>query len=336
MPARSKVAMLPAEVRTELDRRIVERAFSGYQDLAEWLQGQGYHIAHDSVQRHGSRLLRKIEAMERLAEDAKALTAAAAQAGDSIVDVTIQLIHQRVLSMLLDAPEPGEESSSSGIAAGAPHSDRGALQLRDLVRLTRIVADLSRVTIARQRQAEQMKSQLELEKRAAGNRSAESEGPVSEEAYHRIRIALFGDRRAPYPERREGPGSADVPACEPAWEHPSEISGAERNEASKTQLDADRLAWTPEGCSNASAIEAVSSDEGRLRGEAEAQVGSSRAAGDSSIAAGSPAVSGMMVTPGRSSPRIGAAPEGSSWRPGVEVTPAGLKRRALRCSPEDQ
>src|SRR6266851_1252002 len=67
MPARSKVAMLPAEVRTELDRRIVEQAFSGYQDLAEWLQGQGYHIAHDSVQRHGSRLLRRIEAMERLA-----------------------------------------------------------------------------------------------------------------------------------------------------------------------------------------------------------------------------------------------------------------------------
>ena len=305
MPARSKVAMLPAEVRTELDRRIVEQAFSGYQDLAEWLQGQGYHIAHDSVQRHGSRLLRKIEAMERLAEDAKALAAAAAQAGDSIVDVTIQLIHQRVLSMLLDAPEPGEESSSSGIAAGAPHSDRGALQLRDLVRLTRIVADLSRVTIARQRQAEQMKSQLELEKRAAGNRSAESEGPVSEEAYHRIRIALFGDRRAPYPERREGPGSADVPA----WEHYSEISGAQRNEASKTQLDADRLAWTPEACSNASAIDAVSSDEGRLRGAAEAQVGSSWAAGDSSIAAGSPAVSGMMVTPGRSSRRIAAAPE---------------------------
>ena len=312
MPARSKVAMLPAEVRTELDRRIVERAFSGYQDLAEWLQGQGYHIAHDSVQRHGSRLQQKIEAMKRLAEDAKALTAAAAQAGDGIVDVTIQLIHQRVLSMLLDAPEPGEESSSSGIAAGAPHSDRGALQLRDLVRLTRIVADLSRVTIARQRQAEQMKSQLELEKRAAGNRSAESEGPVSEEAYHRIRIALFGDRRAPYPERREGPGRADVPACEPAWEHYSEISGAERNEGSKTQLDADRLAWTQEACSNASTIDPVSSDEGRLRGEADAQVGSSRAAGDSSMAAGSPAVSGMMVTPGRSSPRIAAAPEGSS------------------------
>ncbi len=308
MPARSKVAMLPAEVRTELDRRIVERAFSGYQDLAEWLQGQGYHIAHDSVQRHGSRLQRKIEAMERLAADAKALTAAAAQAGDSIVDVTIQLIHQRVLSMLLDAPEPGEESSSSGISAGAPHSDRGALQLRDLVRLTRIVADLSRVTIARQRQAEQVKSQLEQQKRAAGNRSAESAGGVSEEAYHQIRNALFRYRLAPHPARRERPGSADVSACEPAFEHHWEISGAERDEASKTQLDADRLASTLEACSNASAIEAISSDEGRLRGEAEAPVETSRAAGDSSMAASSPAVSGMMIAPG---PQFSADSRGS-------------------------
>jgi Protein of unknown function (DUF3486) len=53
MPARSKVAMLPEEVRTELERRIIERSFSGYQDLADWLQTKGYQIAHDSVQRHG-------------------------------------------------------------------------------------------------------------------------------------------------------------------------------------------------------------------------------------------------------------------------------------------
>jgi len=35
MGIRSKVAMLPAPIRAELDRLIVERAFSGYQALAE-------------------------------------------------------------------------------------------------------------------------------------------------------------------------------------------------------------------------------------------------------------------------------------------------------------
>jgi hypothetical protein len=35
MPRRSKVAMLPAEVRTELEHRMIDRAFSGYHELAE-------------------------------------------------------------------------------------------------------------------------------------------------------------------------------------------------------------------------------------------------------------------------------------------------------------
>jgi hypothetical protein len=37
-----------------------EQAFNGYQDLAEWLQAQGYLIAHDGLQGHGSRLRRSI------------------------------------------------------------------------------------------------------------------------------------------------------------------------------------------------------------------------------------------------------------------------------------
>src|SRR5260370_14755727 len=172
--------MLAGEVRTEVERRIVERAFSGYQDLAEWLQAQGCHIAHDSVQRHGSRLQQRIEAMQRLTHEAQAITAAAHQGDDTVVDVTIQLIQQRVLAMLLDsersegagsadtpacAPSagPGGERRNPDAAAGAPPSEdcAGGLALPDLVRMTRIVADLSRVTIARQRRAEEASARPE-------------------------------------------------------------------------------------------------------------------------------------------------------------------------------
>jgi hypothetical protein len=58
--------------------------------------------------------------MEQLAEDAPAIAAATANAGETIVDVIIQLIYQRVFSMLLD-PEHGEGSSSAGAPACAPH-----------------------------------------------------------------------------------------------------------------------------------------------------------------------------------------------------------------------
>ena len=111
MPLRSKVAVLPAEVRNELERRIVEKAFSDYQDLSEWLQTQGYHIAHDSIQRHGLRLRQKIEAMELLGEEAKALSAAVADAGETIVDAAVMLIHQRVFSIPSNARDRVAQAS---------------------------------------------------------------------------------------------------------------------------------------------------------------------------------------------------------------------------------
>ena len=59
MPPRSKVAMLPQAPRDELERRMVERGFSGYEELADWLKKQGYQIAEDSVQRMGPSCARK-------------------------------------------------------------------------------------------------------------------------------------------------------------------------------------------------------------------------------------------------------------------------------------
>src|SRR5437588_12509158 len=73
---RSKVAVLPAAVRDELDRVIVEHAFSGYQALAEWLQAQGYRISDDSVQLYGVRLRRQLDAIKLAGHQARALAAA--------------------------------------------------------------------------------------------------------------------------------------------------------------------------------------------------------------------------------------------------------------------
>src|SRR3989440_11892328 len=64
MGIRSKIAMLPPAVHSELDRLIVERAFSGYDPLAEWLQAKGYYVADVSVQGYGVRLRQQLEAIE--------------------------------------------------------------------------------------------------------------------------------------------------------------------------------------------------------------------------------------------------------------------------------
>src|SRR5437870_5865881 len=122
MPARSQVAMLPDELRTELERRMSERAFGGYQELAEWLQAQGYPISDDSVQRHGAKLQRKLEMLDLSAHHARAITQAGDD-GDCVSDAMVRLLQAQLFSLLMDADQ---------------------LELDDIVRMTRTVALLCR------------------------------------------------------------------------------------------------------------------------------------------------------------------------------------------------
>jgi Protein of unknown function (DUF3486) len=184
MGIRSKIETLPAAVRAELDRLIVERAFSGYKALAEWLQAQGYRIADDSVQRYGVRLRRQLKALELTRHHAQALAAAGGgDAGtvDALTAITVQQIQHQVLSILLQAAEPessGEtRTATDTIGAGPADSEeygkeRGGrspsvsaggevktLELGDLVRLTRITVGLNRIMDAQRMRAEQLGEQ---------------------------------------------------------------------------------------------------------------------------------------------------------------------------------
>jgi hypothetical protein len=127
----------------------VERAFSGYEDLAAWLQEQGYQITESSVQRYGSRFQQKLELLEQSAHQAKALAAATSQGRALVVDATIDLLNERVFSALIEAEQISQD---------------------DLARLSRTVADLSRTSISRQRWAEEAKIRLReaRERRAKG------------------------------------------------------------------------------------------------------------------------------------------------------------------------
>jgi len=135
MPSRSKVAMLPKNLRDELERRIVERAFSGYEELAGWLQQQGYQIAEDSVQRYGIRLFQKMESLKHSVLQAQAIAHQAPEDRDSIVDITIDLLNERVFTSLMEAEQLGPA---------------------EIVRFARIVSELSRLSIARQGWAHKM------------------------------------------------------------------------------------------------------------------------------------------------------------------------------------
>lgn len=53
MGLRSKIDLMPKEVRAELEKRIVEGGFANYRGLAKWLKDNGYAISRSAVHRHG-------------------------------------------------------------------------------------------------------------------------------------------------------------------------------------------------------------------------------------------------------------------------------------------
>lgn len=79
MPQPSSVSQLPTEVRTQLDQRLLASGFSGYTDLTDWLQGEGFEISRSAVGRHASKFKQR---MERLRET----TAMAKEAGSLLDD----------------------------------------------------------------------------------------------------------------------------------------------------------------------------------------------------------------------------------------------------------
>src|SRR5438270_8118947 len=174
MGIRSKVVMLPATVRAEVDRLIVERAFSGYQALAKDLQAKGYHISDDSLQRYGVRLRHQLDALNLARYQAQVLAAAGKNTGDTLATPTVTIarhIQQQVLSILPQAAEPnassgrtntGSRATGNGHGNPAHFGQRGkecgessaailangeikTLDLHDLVRLSRMRVHLNRI-----------------------------------------------------------------------------------------------------------------------------------------------------------------------------------------------
>ena len=103
MPPRSKVHTLPAEIREELDRRLVARGFGGYVELSEWLDAQGYRIGKSSLHVYGSELEKRIEKLRLATEQAEALIAASPDDSGAMADSSLRLVQERIFQLMLTA-----------------------------------------------------------------------------------------------------------------------------------------------------------------------------------------------------------------------------------------
>lgn len=73
MPPPGKIAMLPPEVREELDRRLIANGFGSFVALSEWLASLGFEISKSTIGVQSKRLARRIDAVKASTQAALAM-----------------------------------------------------------------------------------------------------------------------------------------------------------------------------------------------------------------------------------------------------------------------
>jgi hypothetical protein len=101
MAARSKVDQLPEEVRQALEQRLIKAGFAGYEELATWLQEQGFEISKSSLHRWGATFEDRVDALRIATQQAKAIVQASPDDQGDMSEALMRLMQERIFSALV-------------------------------------------------------------------------------------------------------------------------------------------------------------------------------------------------------------------------------------------
>mgnify|MGYP001354329864 CR=1 FL=1 len=167
MPQRSKILTLPDNVKTDLNKKLIEGGFAGYEALSEWLSAQGYEISKSALHRYGSEFEQRLGAIRVATEQARAVVEAAGDEKGFKGEALMQLVQEKAFQALVKMEDAGDMSLAS---------------------LGRMVADLNRASIAQKKWMEEIKQKTakvveNVEKKLAGKIDQETLKKVREEVY---------------------------------------------------------------------------------------------------------------------------------------------------------
>ncbi len=101
MPRKSTVTTLPPEVKTWLDKALVEGNFSGYEALAQALGEKGFSISKSALHRYGKEFEETMAAAKIATEQAKAIVDACPDDSGAMNDALIRLAQQKAFEVLM-------------------------------------------------------------------------------------------------------------------------------------------------------------------------------------------------------------------------------------------
>lgn len=180
MPPPSKIDLLPEDVRSELDQRLINAGFGRCEDLSEWLWDKGFEIGKTTVNERAKKLKRRLATITASTEAAKILAKAAPDEADDRSNAIIALIQTEIFESLLKLEEAAEEDNPA---------DRIAI----LGSAAKHIATLTRASVARNKWAVDVRTRLATEL-AAMAKEGFDKGTL-DEAQKRISIYLPANNR---------------------------------------------------------------------------------------------------------------------------------------------
>lgn len=171
MAPRNKVFSLPAEVREELNEKLVSTGFQGYAGLADWLTERGFEVSRSSVQRYGQDLQEEFEeamgSVRRTTEMAKAMADAVEDDEGNLIDATARIVQEQLLRVSLELRKA--ESTPEDIT-------------QNLGKISKALSSLGRVSIAQKKHAREIRTEVLQEAANRVDAAAQAKGLSAEDA----------------------------------------------------------------------------------------------------------------------------------------------------------
>lgn len=163
MAPRPKVLTLPAEVRAELDARLVANGFGDYVALSEWLESQGYTIGKSALHKYGRSIQEDFERTMADVARTQAMAQAYAKANpdeqSALTGATVRIAQESLLRITIALREAEDDPAQTA---------------RLMPSITRALADLGRLDISREKWGRELAAAAAAEARAqAADRAAE-------------------------------------------------------------------------------------------------------------------------------------------------------------------
>jgi hypothetical protein len=171
MPARSKITLLPPDIKAEFDRLLIAKNFADYDGIVVWLQERGYDVSRSAAHRYGQGFEERIAAIRIATEQARAITEAAGDDAGATGDALIRLVQEKAFQVLVKMADLDPEDV-------------------DFNKLTVAIAKLNNASV----QQKKWQAEIRTKTAAAADEAVKvaKSGGLSEEKAEEIRKRILG------------------------------------------------------------------------------------------------------------------------------------------------